>query len=130
MKLLTTEQRGRLDIHKSNQEPKFSNLRTKSKVALHGGYLILCVLLDKEREVPGSCHENVSCLLCGEERENAGNHSLPFSDTHDLYKVVITWPAKRIPPSVNKGSTENPCFKKKKRYNTHLYDYLHYPSRG
>ena len=66
------------------------------------------ILLDKEREVPGSCHENVSCLLCGEERENAGNHSLPFSDTHDLYKVVITWPAKRMPSSVNKGNTENP----------------------
>ena len=58
-----------------------------------GDHLVLCVLLDKEREIPGCCHENVSCLLCGEERKNTGNHSLPFSDTHDLYKVVITWPA-------------------------------------
>ena len=56
-------------------------------------HLILGILLDKEREIPGCCHENVSCLLCGEERKNTGNHSLPFSDTHDLYKVVITWPA-------------------------------------
>lgn len=58
-----------------------------------GDHLILCILLDKKREIPGCCHENVSCLLCGEERKNTGNHSLPFSDTHDLYKVVITWPA-------------------------------------
>lgn len=57
------------------------------------GHLILCVLLDEEREVPGCCHENVSCLLCGEERQNPGYHSLPLSDTHDLYKVVITRPA-------------------------------------
>lgn len=56
-------------------------------------HLILCILLDKEREVPGCCHENVSGLLCGKERKNTGNHSLPFSDTHDLYKVVIAWPA-------------------------------------
>lgn len=57
------------------------------------GHLILGILLDEEREVPGCCHENVSCLLCGEERQNPGHHSLPLSDTHDLYKVVITWPA-------------------------------------
>lgn len=107
MKLLTMEQGGIVYIHKSNQKPKFSNLRSIVRVALHGVYLILCVLLDKEREVPGSCHKNVSCLLCGEERENAGNHSLPFSDTHDLYKVVIAWPARRMPPNVNKGNTEN-----------------------
>lgn len=56
-------------------------------------HLILCILLDEEREVPGCRHENVSCLLCGEERQNPGHHSLPLSDTHDLYKVVITWPA-------------------------------------
>lgn len=58
-----------------------------------GNHLILCILLDKEREIPGCCHENVSCLLCGEERKNTGDHSLPFSDTHDLYKVVIARPA-------------------------------------
>lgn len=57
-------------------------------------HLILCILLDEERQVPRGCHENVGRLLCGEERENAGNHSLPFSDAHDLNEVVITRPAR------------------------------------
>lgn len=84
----------------------------------------MCVLLDKEREVPGSCHENVSCLLCGEERENAGNHSLSFSDTHDLYEVVITWPARRMPPHVSKGNIENTHLKKKMQ--SYLHNHLYY----
>lgn len=68
-------------------------MRTQRKDAPIVDHLILRILLDKEREIPGCCHENVSCLLCGEEGKNAGNHSLPFSYTHDLHKVVITWPA-------------------------------------
>lgn len=74
------------------------------------GHLILCVLLDEEREVPGCCHENVSCLLCGEERQNPGHHSLPLSDTHDLYKVVITRPV----------GEENANLGQQEQYKNHL----------
>lgn len=97
----------------------------------HEDHLILCILLDKEWEVPDCCHENVSCLLCGEERENAGNHSLPFSDTHDLYKVVITWPVGK--KNVNLGQQEqykNPfpsyTYKMNILHSFSLYNYLYY----
>lgn len=37
---------------------------TQRKDAKHGDHLILCILLDEEREVPGCYHEDVGCLLC------------------------------------------------------------------
>lgn len=73
------------------------------------GHLILRILLDEERQVPGCCHENVRCLLCGEERQDPGHHPLPLSDAHDLHKVVVTRAAgKKRPARVSNSNAETP----------------------
>lgn len=74
------------------------------------GHLILRILLDEERQVPGCCHENVSCLLCGEERQDPGHHPLPLSDAHDLHKVVVTRAAGRKGQLGSATATQKPPF--------------------